>query len=129
MREKLSYREAARQFEINDHNRVRYWERIYLEEGPEGLYICKVLLFHPVDKKQHPALTHARVKAGCCFIGFLWSCMLNKGSIDAVFPLGEYRFHPPVGDTALLSHPIQGKVGHPAPAAGLVSLGRDIISQ
>ena len=36
MREKLSYREAARQFEINDHNRVRYWERIYLEEGPEG---------------------------------------------------------------------------------------------
>lgn len=39
MREKLSYREAARQFEINDHNRVRYWERIYLEEGPEGLYI------------------------------------------------------------------------------------------
>ena len=34
-----SYREAARQFEINDHNRVRYWERIYLEEGPEGLYI------------------------------------------------------------------------------------------
>ena len=37
MREKLSYREAARQFEINDHNRVRYWERIYLEEGAEGL--------------------------------------------------------------------------------------------
>ena len=34
MREKLSYREAARQFEI-----IRYWERIYLEEGPEGLYI------------------------------------------------------------------------------------------
>ena len=39
MREKLSYREAARQFEINDHDRVRYWERIYLEEGPQGLYI------------------------------------------------------------------------------------------
>ena len=39
MREKLSYREAARQFEINDHNRVAAWERIYLEEGPEGLYI------------------------------------------------------------------------------------------
>ena len=37
MREKLSYREAARQFEINDHDRVRYWERIYLEEGAEGL--------------------------------------------------------------------------------------------
>ena len=39
MREKLSYREAARQFEINHHDRVRHWERIYLEEGPEGLYI------------------------------------------------------------------------------------------
>ena len=38
MREKPSYREAARQFELNDHDRVRYWERIYLEEGPEGLY-------------------------------------------------------------------------------------------
>ena len=43
MREKLSYREAARQFEINDHNRVRYWERIYLEEGPEGLYIGRTV--------------------------------------------------------------------------------------
>ena len=42
MREKLSYREAARQFEINDHNHVRYWERIYLEEGPEGLYIERI---------------------------------------------------------------------------------------
>ncbi len=39
MREKLSYREAARQFEINHHDRICQWERIYLEEGPEGLYI------------------------------------------------------------------------------------------
>lgn len=39
MREKISYREAARQFEINDHYRVASWERIYLTEGPEGLYI------------------------------------------------------------------------------------------
>ena len=39
MREKLSYREAARLYEINDHTRVMAWERIYLEEGPEGLYI------------------------------------------------------------------------------------------
>ena len=39
IREKLSYREGARQFEINDHDRVRKWERIYLEEGPEGLYV------------------------------------------------------------------------------------------
>ena len=39
MREKLSYCEAARQFDISDHNRVSSWERIYLMEGPEGLYI------------------------------------------------------------------------------------------
>ena len=39
MREKLSYREAARQFEIQDHNRVASWERIYLMEGAQGLYI------------------------------------------------------------------------------------------
>ena len=39
MREKLSYRETARLYEINDHKRVMAWERIYLEEGPEGLYV------------------------------------------------------------------------------------------
>ena len=35
-KEKLSYRETARQFEINDHKRVAAWERIFLTEGPEG---------------------------------------------------------------------------------------------
>ena len=39
MREKLSYTEAARQFDVSNHHRVASWERIYLEEGPEGLYI------------------------------------------------------------------------------------------
>ena len=39
MREKLSCRETARLYEINDHKQVMAWERIYLEEGPEGLYI------------------------------------------------------------------------------------------
>ena len=39
MREKLSYCEAARQFEIRDHKSVASWERIYLMEGLEGLYI------------------------------------------------------------------------------------------
>ena len=38
-KEGMSYCEAARQFEINDHKRVASWERVYLEEGPEGLYI------------------------------------------------------------------------------------------
>ncbi len=39
MQEKLSYKEAARQFEVGDDKRVATWERIYLEEGAEGLYI------------------------------------------------------------------------------------------
>ena len=38
-KEKLSYREAAREYEIADHKLVAKWERIYLEEGAEGLYI------------------------------------------------------------------------------------------
>ena len=38
-KEKLSYRETARQFEISDHHRIPDWERIYLTEGPEGLSI------------------------------------------------------------------------------------------
>ncbi len=38
-KEGLSYREIARQFAINDRTRITSWERIYLEEGPEGLYI------------------------------------------------------------------------------------------
>ena len=40
-KEKLSCREAARQFEISDHKRIAAWERIYLEEGPEGLAIVR----------------------------------------------------------------------------------------
>jgi hypothetical protein len=34
----LGYNETERQFSLT-HNRVISWERIYLEEGPEGLYI------------------------------------------------------------------------------------------
>ena len=36
-KEKLSHKEAERLFEL-PHNRAANWERIYLEEGPEGLY-------------------------------------------------------------------------------------------
>ena len=35
----LSYRETAREYGISDDKSVASWERIYLEEGPEGLYI------------------------------------------------------------------------------------------
>ena len=38
-RDSLSYKEAAKIFEIKSDRQVRNWERIYLEEGPEGLYI------------------------------------------------------------------------------------------
>ena len=37
--EKLSYSETARQFEVKGHHRIQAWERIYLEEGAEGLYV------------------------------------------------------------------------------------------
>ena len=36
--EKLSYREAERKYGLSN-DRVRFWERIYLEEGPEGFRI------------------------------------------------------------------------------------------
>ena len=38
-KEKLSHREAAREFDVSNHNRVSDWERIYLEEGKEGFYV------------------------------------------------------------------------------------------
>jgi transposase-like protein len=38
-REKLSYHEAARQFDVSEHHVVARWERIYIEEGAEGLRI------------------------------------------------------------------------------------------
>ena len=39
MREKMSYRETAREFNIKDHTRIMAWERIYLTEGPEGFAV------------------------------------------------------------------------------------------
>ena len=38
-KELLSYQETARRFEVRSDTQVRSWERIYLEEGPEGLYV------------------------------------------------------------------------------------------
>ena len=38
-KEKLSYRETARQFEISDDKQVTAWERIYLTEGSEGFAV------------------------------------------------------------------------------------------
>ena len=38
-KEKLSIREINRRFGINSNTAVSNWERIYLEEGPGGLYV------------------------------------------------------------------------------------------
>lgn len=35
----LSYKEAARIYKVQGHDRIQSWERIYLEEGAEGLAI------------------------------------------------------------------------------------------
>ena len=35
----LSYKEAARLYDVQGHDRIQSWERIYLEEGPEGLTV------------------------------------------------------------------------------------------
>ena len=37
--ERLSYSETAQRFEVNSHDRIQEWERIYLTEGPEGFQI------------------------------------------------------------------------------------------
>ena len=37
--EKLSYSETCRRVEVNSRERIKSWERIYLEEGPEGLSV------------------------------------------------------------------------------------------
>ena len=37
--EKMSYRETCRRFEVNSRDQIKSWERIYLEEGPEGLTV------------------------------------------------------------------------------------------
>ena len=38
-KERLSICETMRRFEINDHGIIKRWERIYLEEGPDGFAI------------------------------------------------------------------------------------------
>lgn len=38
-KENMSYKEAAQKFKVSSDTVVAKWERIYLEEGPEGLYV------------------------------------------------------------------------------------------
>ena len=37
--EKLSYSEICRRFDVNSRDQIKSWERIYLEEGPEGFAV------------------------------------------------------------------------------------------
>ena len=37
--EKLSYSETCRRFEVSSRDQIKSWERIYLEEGPEGFAV------------------------------------------------------------------------------------------
>ncbi len=37
--DKLTYSEAVRRFDLGNHSVVMKWERIYIEEGPQALYI------------------------------------------------------------------------------------------
>ena len=39
MEERLSYSETCRRLEVNSRDQIQSWERIYLEEGPEGLSV------------------------------------------------------------------------------------------
>ena len=39
MEERLSYSETCRRLEVNSRDQIQSWERIYLEEGPEGLTV------------------------------------------------------------------------------------------
>jgi transposase len=39
LEEKLSYRETCRRYDVNSKDQIKSWERIYLEEGPEGFLL------------------------------------------------------------------------------------------
>ena len=39
IKDNMCYREAARVFDVTNYYSVAEWERIYLAEGPDGLYI------------------------------------------------------------------------------------------
>jgi len=39
LEEKLGYTETSKRFEVKSYHQIQAWERIYLEEGPEGFRI------------------------------------------------------------------------------------------
>lgn len=61
-REHLSYSEAARRFGIGGHTRIQKWERIYLEEGPQGLYAEKHRALRTTSGPKKPKADDALAK-------------------------------------------------------------------
>ena len=39
VKDDLSYKKAARLYEVQGHSRIQRWARIYLEEGPDGFAV------------------------------------------------------------------------------------------
>lgn len=72
LKEKLSHRKTARQFEVND-KQVAAWERIYLTEGPEGFAI---------ERRDHPSPPQLDLSARRAAAGDpagVRDCNLSKG--------------------------------------------------
>ena len=61
-KEHLSIHATMQEFGINDHKIIERWERIYLEEGPEGLAIERrgpVSYTHLITQRCSPSVPKA----------------------------------------------------------------------
>lgn len=93
-KEKLSYSEAARHFEINNPKRVAARERIYLEEGQAGLTMaslhCKSLRSRLIRLNENVFVAKMsgmmRTKKAVYNCQYGWPQSLGMGDIIGVFP-------------------------------------------
>ena len=105
MREKLSYTEAARQFEVSNHQRVASWERIYLEEGPQGLYVerrGRGSKGRPPKKLkpevEEDLLADAKANILCT------ERLLTEDDVEKAIPAGTRVFHKVFGEGTVLGY-------------------------
>lgn len=93
-KEKLSYNEAAKHFEINNPKRVAARERIYLEEGQAGLTMaslhCKSLRSRLIRLNENVFVAKMsgmmRTKKAVYNCQYGWPQSLGMGDIIGVFP-------------------------------------------